>query len=639
MSNEYDYLFKLLLIGDSSVGKSCLLLRFADDAYIDSYISTIGVDFKIRTIEQDGKTIKLQIWDTAGQERFRTITSSYYRGAHGIIIVYDCTEMESFNNVKQWLSEIDRYANDSVCKLLIGNKNDMVESKVVSTETGKALADELGIPFLETSAKDSINVEQAFLTIAGEIKKKMGSQTNANKTSGSGTVQMKECSVDMLDQRVSDLSSILEKLRSVSTKDQDLSKSTNQASSGGDWKVKHDHEDCRVMYREGLEGSPFHTLLVEGYMDGPIQDCLCVSWESSLYEKWVKVPWPMTNREAIVQFFLFEYFKDGLVIILLNSISAESIGISEEAVNAVRIDLVGGVAIQKVSQERSYLRYIVEFDIKLDLISPSLINFMSRQLLGNGFKLFKKTIGSVAESEDYARVLAEPLYTRIRKAMYSTYNTDENFQANERAPFKGNVHEIEEEDEEDKSVSSFSEEDENVIGMTQNNNGKTLFCLSPEVKQALGTLERVISMVRKSRKDDNSSTSSEEEEGSISSSASSPKQHSESSNAVGSSSKVCIQDPKTEVLDEACLTHYHNNDNNSNRRSGSSSFAASPKIDLTTNSEEVTRITISQATTLFSQTEESSDEKPKGLSGGKSSVLQRKRGPGCFSIRSWMRKT
>ncbi|XP_013637659.1 PREDICTED: ras-related protein RABD1 [Brassica oleracea var. oleracea] len=191
MSTEYDYLFKLLLIGDSSVGKSCLLLRFADDAYIDSYISTIGVDFKIRTIELDGKTVKLQIWDTAGQERFRTITSSYYRGAHGIIIVYDCTEMESFNNVKQWLSEIDRYANDSVCKLLIGNKNDMVESKVVSTETGKALADELGIPFLETSAKDSINVEQAFLTIAGEIKKKMGSQPNANNTSGSGTVQMK----------------------------------------------------------------------------------------------------------------------------------------------------------------------------------------------------------------------------------------------------------------------------------------------------------------------------------------------------------------------------------------------------------------------------------------------------------------
>ncbi|KAF3450377.1 hypothetical protein FNV43_RR06457 [Rhamnella rubrinervis] len=172
MSNEYDYLFKLLLIGDSSVGKSCLLLRFADDSYVDSYISTIGVDFKIRTVELDGKTVKLQIWDTAGQERFRTITSSYYRGAHGIIIVYDVSEMESFNNVKQWLNEIDRYANDNVCKLLVGNKCDLVESKVVDTQVAKAFADELGIPFLETSAKDSINVEQAFLTMAAEIKKK-----------------------------------------------------------------------------------------------------------------------------------------------------------------------------------------------------------------------------------------------------------------------------------------------------------------------------------------------------------------------------------------------------------------------------------------------------------------------------------
>ncbi|TYI37996.1 hypothetical protein ES332_A03G254500v1 [Gossypium tomentosum] len=173
MSTEYDYLFKLLLIGDSSVGKSCLLLRFADDSYLDSYISTIGVDF----------------WDTAGQERFRTITSSYYRGAHGIIIVYDVTEMESFNSVKQWLNEIDRYANDSVCKLLVGNKCDLVENKVVDTQRAKAFADKLGIPFLETSAKDAINVEQAFLTMAGAIKKKMGNQPTANKVAGS--VQIK----------------------------------------------------------------------------------------------------------------------------------------------------------------------------------------------------------------------------------------------------------------------------------------------------------------------------------------------------------------------------------------------------------------------------------------------------------------
>lgn len=191
MGNEFDYLFKLLLIGDSSVGKSCFLLRFADDAYVDSYISTIGVDFKIRTVEIDGKTIKLQIWDTAGQERFRTITSSYYRGANGIIIVYDITDMESFNNVKQWLSEIDKYANDSVCKLLVGNKCDLAESRVVDTSVAQAYADEIGIPFLETSAKDSINVEEAFLAMSEAIKKSKAGSQGALERKASNLVQMK----------------------------------------------------------------------------------------------------------------------------------------------------------------------------------------------------------------------------------------------------------------------------------------------------------------------------------------------------------------------------------------------------------------------------------------------------------------
>lgn len=174
LNPEYDYLFKLLLIGDSGVGKSCLLLRFADDTYTESYISTIGVDFKIRTIELENKTIKLQIWDTAGQERFRTITSSYYRGAHGIIVVYDVTDQESFNNVKQWLQEIDRYACDNVNKLLVGNKCDLTTKKVVDYTTAKEYADTLNIPFLETSAKNSTNVEQAFMTMAAEIKNRMG---------------------------------------------------------------------------------------------------------------------------------------------------------------------------------------------------------------------------------------------------------------------------------------------------------------------------------------------------------------------------------------------------------------------------------------------------------------------------------
>ncbi|CAK9149384.1 unnamed protein product [Ilex paraguariensis] len=162
-----------------------------DDSYLESYISTIGVDFKIRTVEQDGKTIKLQIWDTAGQERFRTITSSYYRGAHGIIVVYDVTDQDSFNNVKQWLTEIDRYASENVNKLLVGNKCDLTANKVVSYETAKAFADEIGIPFMEASAKDATNVEQAFMAMAAAIKNRMASQPAAMNNAKPPTVNIR----------------------------------------------------------------------------------------------------------------------------------------------------------------------------------------------------------------------------------------------------------------------------------------------------------------------------------------------------------------------------------------------------------------------------------------------------------------
>jgi len=169
----YDYLIKLLLIGDSGVGKSCLLLRFSDDSFTPSFITTIGIDFKIRTIELDGKRIKLQIWDTAGQERFRTITTAYYRGAMGILLVYDVTDEKSFGNIRNWIRNIEQHATESVNKMLIGNKCDMVDKKVVDAERGKALADEYGIKFLETSAKNSINVEEAFITLAKDIKKRL----------------------------------------------------------------------------------------------------------------------------------------------------------------------------------------------------------------------------------------------------------------------------------------------------------------------------------------------------------------------------------------------------------------------------------------------------------------------------------
>ncbi|KAI9245511.1 ras family-domain-containing protein [Phascolomyces articulosus] len=166
---EHDYLFKLLLIGSSGVGKTCLLMRFADGKYPEQYASTIGVDFKEKVINIADERVKLQIWDTAGQERFRSIVSSYYKGAHGIFIVYDVTNRNSFNDIKLWLRDIDKYASDDVCKLLIGNKSDMEQRQVTIAE-GQELADSLGIPFLETSAKDSANVDGAFLKMVQETQ-------------------------------------------------------------------------------------------------------------------------------------------------------------------------------------------------------------------------------------------------------------------------------------------------------------------------------------------------------------------------------------------------------------------------------------------------------------------------------------
>jgi len=173
MAKAYDHLFKLLLIGDSGVGKTSVLFRFSEDNFNATFIATIGIDFKIRTIDISGKKIKLQIWDTAGQERFRTITTAYYRGAMGIMLVYDVTSEKSFNNINQWIDNITQHANADVEKMLLGNKADMNDQRQVSTEIGKELAQSHGIKFMETSAKTGQNVDEAFRQLASDIKNKM----------------------------------------------------------------------------------------------------------------------------------------------------------------------------------------------------------------------------------------------------------------------------------------------------------------------------------------------------------------------------------------------------------------------------------------------------------------------------------
>ncbi|CAL8294029.1 unnamed protein product [Boreogadus saida] len=177
MAKTYDYLFKLLLIGDSGVGKTCLLFRFSEDAFNTTFISTIGIDFKIRTIELNAKRVKLQIWDTAGQERFRTITTAYYRGAMGIMLVYDICNEKSFENIKNWIRNIEEHASSDVEKMILGNKCDISDRRQVSKDRGEKLAIDYGIKFLETSAKSSLNVEEAFYTIARDILQNLSTKT------------------------------------------------------------------------------------------------------------------------------------------------------------------------------------------------------------------------------------------------------------------------------------------------------------------------------------------------------------------------------------------------------------------------------------------------------------------------------
>ncbi|KAK2909867.1 RAB11a, member RAS oncogene family, like [Channa argus] len=172
MSNredEYDYLFKVVLIGDSGVGKSNLLSRFTRNEFNLESKSTIGVEFATRSIQVEGKTIKAQIWDTAGQERYRAITSAYYRGAVGALLVYDIAKHLTYENAERWLKELQDHADSNIVIMLVGNKSDLRHLRAVPTDDAKAFAEKHGLSFLETSALDSSNVELAFQTILTAI--------------------------------------------------------------------------------------------------------------------------------------------------------------------------------------------------------------------------------------------------------------------------------------------------------------------------------------------------------------------------------------------------------------------------------------------------------------------------------------
>ncbi|KAB2066166.1 hypothetical protein ES319_A09G140700v1 [Gossypium barbadense] len=404
--------------------------------------------------------------------------------------------------------------------------------------------------------------------------------------------EKEEFSEHLLDKRAQEVSNFLDMLRSTSVDDHQVSEYSE--TSHGEWKLKHDNEEFRVMYREGPHGTPFHTLLVEGYVDGPLDVCLCISWESPLYKKWwpqssfppfkvtsstclqkirigeqialvrVKVAWPLSAREALVHYFFFEYFQDDLIVILVNTISDVS-GIDKathgftndgipEAKDVVRIDVVGGFALQKVNNERSYFRTIANMDMKLDFVPPSLINFIARQLIGNGFRLYQKTVASVTNSdEDYSKALGDPLFCLIRGALFSNNKSGEVLEAQEikREPgifpkedeivpneneivdiqdgtndAEPEVHanepagesplkialdakrkafgEIEEEESEEstcleESIKAANQPSTNSFADSSGVNAKQRVSIRPEVKEALGTLEKAISIVRQYR--------------------------------------------------------------------------------------------------------------------------------------------
>ncbi|XP_064602240.1 ras-related protein Rab-13-like isoform X2 [Liolophura sinensis] len=178
MSRRYDILMRLLLVGDTGVGKTCLLCRYANDEFFDTHISTIGIDFKMKTVAVDGRTVKVQIWDTAGQERFESITKQFYRRAEGILLVFDITNKASFEGVGKWITYIRELTREDPVMMLLGNKSDRKHRRQVSFAQAKEFAENYDMKYSETSAKSADNINQAFLSIITDVLRSTNAKTD-----------------------------------------------------------------------------------------------------------------------------------------------------------------------------------------------------------------------------------------------------------------------------------------------------------------------------------------------------------------------------------------------------------------------------------------------------------------------------
>ena len=168
--DQKEFIYKILLLGDSSVGKTCFLMRYTDNTFQDIHMSTIGLDYKLKNVQlENGKMVKIQVWDTAGQDRFRSITKNYYKGAHGIILIYDVTEQKSFDNVKNWMAQIKEEVSDRVTIVLVGNKIDDEDNRKIATEQGESMAKEYGIMFFECSAKTGQHIDEIFNNLVKKV--------------------------------------------------------------------------------------------------------------------------------------------------------------------------------------------------------------------------------------------------------------------------------------------------------------------------------------------------------------------------------------------------------------------------------------------------------------------------------------